>query len=44
MPNVCMEIIRDIPVYSLQAFSVPERRSQQFQVEVFDARRHFQVV
>ncbi|HPR31929.1 MAG TPA: AraC family transcriptional regulator [Prolixibacteraceae bacterium] len=32
-----------LPVYSLQAFSSPERRSQQFQVEPFDARRHFQV-
>jgi AraC family transcriptional regulator, transcriptional activator of pobA len=32
-----------IPVYSLQSFSSPERKSQQFQVEVFDANRHFQV-
>jgi AraC family transcriptional activator of pobA len=32
-----------IPVYSLHAFSSPEQKSQQFQVEVFDARRHFQV-
>lgn len=39
-----MGIDKNIPVYSLQTFSVPERRSQQFQVEVFDAKRHFQVV
>lgn len=32
-----------LPVYSLQSFSSPERRSQQFQVEVFDANRHFSV-
>ncbi len=32
-----------IPVYSLQTFSPPERNSQQFQVEVFDANRHFAV-
>ncbi len=32
-----------IPVYSLHNFSSPERRSQQFQVEVFDANRHFSV-
>jgi AraC family transcriptional activator of pobA len=32
-----------IPVYSLHAFSSPERKSQQFQVEVFDAKRHFAV-
>ncbi|MFA9390064.1 MAG: AraC family transcriptional regulator [Prolixibacteraceae bacterium] len=32
-----------IPVYSLHNFSSPERKSQQFQVEVFDAKRHFQV-
>lgn len=32
-----------IPVYSLNNFSSPERKSQQFQVEVFDAKRHFQV-
>ena len=32
-----------IPVYSLQSFSSPERKSQQFQVEVFDAKRHFSV-
>jgi len=33
-----------IPVYSLQAFSSPERRSQQFQIETFDANRHYQVM
>lgn len=32
-----------IPIYSLQNFSSPERKSQQFQVEVFDAKRHFSV-
>lgn len=32
-----------IPVYSVHNFSAPERKSQQFQVEVFDANRHFQV-
>lgn len=32
-----------IPVYSLHNFSAPERKSQQFQAEVFDANRHFQV-
>ncbi len=32
-----------IPVYSLQSFSSPGRGSQQFQVEVFDANRHFSV-
>ncbi len=32
-----------IPVYSLHNFSTPERKSQQFQVEVFDANRHFSV-
>lgn len=32
-----------LPVYSLQNFSSPERKSQQFQVEVFDAKRHFSV-
>ena len=32
-----------IPVYSLHNFSSPERKSQQFQVEVFDANRHFSV-
>lgn len=38
-----MEKMDQIPVYSLQAFSPPERKSQQFQVEPFDANRHFQV-
>ena len=33
----------NIPVYSLQNFSSPDRKSQQFQVEIFDAKRHFQV-
>lgn len=32
-----------LPVYSLHNFSKPERKSQQFQVEVFDANRHFAV-
>jgi len=32
-----------LPVYSLHNFSSPERSSQQFQVEVFDANRHFSV-
>lgn len=32
-----------IPTYSLPDFSSPERGSQQFQVEVFDANRHFSV-
>ena len=32
-----------IPVYSLHNFSSPDRNSQQFQVEVFDANRHFSV-
>jgi len=32
-----------LPVYSLQIFSSPERSRQQFQVEVFDANRHFAV-
>jgi len=32
-----------LPVYSLDNFSSPDRRSQQFQVEVFDAKRHFSV-
>ena len=32
-----------LPVYSLGNFSSPERQSQQFQVEVFDANRHFSV-
>ncbi len=33
----------DIPVYSLRSFSKQERETQQFQVEVFDANRHFSV-
>lgn len=32
-----------LPVYSLDNFSSQERKSQQFQVEVFDANRHFAV-
>jgi len=32
-----------LPVYSLDNFSTPERKSQQFQAEVFDANRHFSV-
>ncbi|MGD9929496.1 MAG: helix-turn-helix domain-containing protein [Mangrovibacterium sp.] len=32
-----------LPVYSLHNFSSDERKSQQFQVEVFDAKRHFSV-
>ncbi len=32
-----------LPVYSLDNFSSTERKSQQFQVEVFDAKRHFSV-
>jgi AraC-like DNA-binding protein/mannose-6-phosphate isomerase-like protein (cupin superfamily) len=32
-----------IPVYSLHNFSIPERQGRQYQVEVFDANRHFQV-
>lgn len=32
-----------IPVYSLHNFSTTETGSQQFQVEVFDAHRHFRV-
>jgi AraC-like DNA-binding protein/quercetin dioxygenase-like cupin family protein len=38
-----MKESNQIPVYSLHAFSSPERKSQQFQVEVFDANRHFAV-
>jgi AraC-like DNA-binding protein len=38
-----MQANDQLPVYSLNAFSSPERKSQLFQVEVFDARRHFQV-
>jgi len=33
----------NIPVYSLRSFSSRERESQQFQIEVFDANRHFAV-
>lgn len=32
-----------IPVYSVQNFSAPDKVSRQFQVEVFDAKRHFAV-
>jgi len=39
-----MEKNNQIPVYSLQVFSSPERKSQQFQIEIFDANRHFQVM
>lgn len=38
-----MSTSEQLPVYSLHNFSSPERKSQQFQVEVFDARRHFAV-
>jgi AraC-like DNA-binding protein/mannose-6-phosphate isomerase-like protein (cupin superfamily) len=38
MPNT-----RNIPVYSLDKFRSPDERSRLFQVEVFDANRHFQV-
>ncbi len=34
---------KSIPIYSLQTFSSPERRSQQFQVEIFNANRHYEV-
>ncbi|MGQ8336768.1 helix-turn-helix domain-containing protein [Sunxiuqinia sp. A32] len=37
------EKAEQLPVYSLHNFSSPERKSQQFQVEVFDAKRHFSV-
>ena len=37
------ENLEHLPVYSLHNFSSPERKSQQFQVEVFDANRHFAV-
>jgi len=37
------QIAEQLPVYSLDIFSSPERKSQQFQVEVFDANRHFSV-
>ncbi len=33
----------NIPVYSLHNFSSSENESQQFQVEIFDANRHFSV-
>ena len=36
-------IAEQLPVYSLHNFSSPERKSQQFQVEIFDANRHFSV-
>ncbi len=32
-----------LPTYSLQNFSAPEKMSRQFQIEVFDANRHFKV-
>ena len=32
-----------LPIYSLHDFSSQERKSQQFQVEIFDAQRHFSV-
>jgi len=35
--------VENIPVYSLHNFSSQGRISQQFQVEVFDANRHFSV-
>ncbi|HEY3371651.1 MAG TPA: AraC family transcriptional regulator [Prolixibacteraceae bacterium] len=37
------QAFEQLPVYSLHNFSSPERKSQQFQVEVFDAKRHFSV-
>lgn len=37
------QFFEQLPVYSLHNFSSPERKSQQFQVEVFDANRHFSV-
>lgn len=37
------QVAEQIPVYSLDIFSSPERKSQQFQVEIFDANRHFSV-
>lgn len=33
-----------IPVYSLQNFSQPETGHRQFQIEIFDAKRHFAVM
>ena len=38
-----MKSAENIPVYSLRSFSSHDRESQQFQVEVFDANRHFAV-
>lgn len=38
-----MNRAEQLPVYSLDNFIPPERKSQQFQVEVFDANRHFAV-
>ena len=38
-----MKSAENIPVYSLRSFSSGDRESQQFQVEVFDANRHFAV-
>ncbi len=38
-----MNRAEQLPVYSLDNFISPERKSQQFQVEVFDANRHFAV-
>lgn len=38
MPNS-----EQLPVYSLKNFSSPEKNSQQFQIEIFDANRHFSV-
>jgi AraC family transcriptional regulator, transcriptional activator of pobA len=46
LPNqfACMSSKNEhIPVYSLDNFISQDRKSQQFQVEVFDARRHFSV-
>lgn len=37
------QLAEQLPVYSLHNFSSPERKSQQFQVEIFDANRHFSV-
>ncbi len=34
---------KNIPTYSLGEFSTPETRSKMYRVEVFDARRHFEV-
>jgi AraC-like DNA-binding protein/mannose-6-phosphate isomerase-like protein (cupin superfamily) len=33
----------NLPIYSLQTFISPERKSQQFQVEVFNTKRHYEV-